>query len=393
MSDFNATKKAEHEKLAEKAARSKDWDAAATNLALAAKFTLALAEQCEGAIAAAHVEDARRLAEYAVKLREKAEERPVAASAIGDADADEGGEGKWKITKPDEVRLDDVVGLEEAKEVVLNTLIDPKRDPDVFEKLKLNPCKGLLLYGPPGTGKTTFAKAVATEMGLPFMEIQCADLKDKYVGASEKNVRDAFDAARKHGKCVLFFDECDRVMSQRGNEKISMVEEFLVQFNKSFSDKSSGLQIFVLAATNKPWTIDERLLRPGRLNPSAYVEMPGVAARKQMFTKVLADIPLAEDVNFDELAEKTDGYGGADICASGGVCYKAKIYAARRWLARRRAGGNSAGMESVDVENVTMADFIRAIGEVVPAVKYAAGVIGRLEEYRAQMTGNIGKED
>lgn len=393
MTDFNAKKKAEHEKLAEAAANAGNWDDAATNLALAAKFTLALAEQCEGAVAEAHFDDAKRLAEFAVKLREKAEETSVAASATGEADADEGGDDKWKITKPDEVHLDDVVGLEEAKEVVLNTLIDPKRDPDVFEKLKLNPCKGLLLYGPPGTGKTTFAKAVATELGLPFMEIQCADLKDKYVGASEKNVRDAFDAARKHGKCVLFFDECDRVMSQRGNEKISMVEEFLVQFNKNFSDESTGLQIFVLAATNKPWTIDERLLRPGRLNPSAYVEMPGVEARKQMFKKVLADIPLAEDVSFDELAKMTDGYGGADICASGGVCYKAKIYAARRWLSRRRAGGNPAGAEAVSVENVTMSDFVRSVGEVVPAVKYAAGVIGRLEEYRAQMTGNVSKED
>ena len=228
MTDFNAKKKAEHEKLAEAAANAGNWDEAATNLALAAKFTLALSEQCEGAVAEAHFEDAKRLAEFAVKLREKAEKTSIAASATGEADADEGGDGKWKITKPDAVRLDDVVGLEEAKEIVLNTLIDPKRDPDVFEKLKLNPCKGLLLYGPPGTGKTTFAKAVATEMGLPFMEIQCADLKDKYVGASEKNVRDAFDAARKHGKCVIFFDECDRVMSQRGNEKISMVEEFLV---------------------------------------------------------------------------------------------------------------------------------------------------------------------
>lgn len=393
MTDFNVQKKAEHEKLAEAAANVGNWDEAATNLALAAKFTLALAEQCEGAVADAHFEDAKQLAEFAVKLREKAEETSVAASATGDGEDDDGGEGKWKITKPDEVRLDDVVGLEEAKEVVLNTLIDPKRDPDVFEKLKLNPCKGLLLYGPPGTGKTTFAKAVATEMGLPFMEIQCADLKDKYVGASEKNVRDAFDAARKHGKCVLFFDECDRVMSQRGNEKISMVEEFLVQFNKNFSDESTGLQIFVLAATNKPWTIDERLLRPGRLNPSAYVEMPGVEARKLMFKKALADIPLAEDVNLDELAKMTDGYGGADICASGGVCYKAKIYAARRWLSRRRAGGNPAGAEAVSVENVTMADFVRSVGEVVPAVKYAAGVIGRLEEYRAQMTGNVSKED
>lgn len=391
MIDFNAQKKAEHEKLAEAAANAGNWDAAATNLALAARFTLALAEQCEGAVAEAYFDDAKRLAEFAVKLREKAEETSVAASATGDADADEGGDGKWKITKPDEVHLDDVVGLEEAKEVVFNTLIDPKRDPDVFERLKLNPCKGLLLYGPPGTGKTTFAKAVATEMGLPFMEIQCADLKDKYVGASEKNVRDAFDAARKHGKCVLFFDECDRVMSQRGNEKISMVEEFLVQFNKNFSDESTGLQIFVLAATNKPWTIDERLLRPGRLNPSAYVEMPGIEARKQMFKKVLADIPLAQDVNFDELAKMTDGYGGADICASGGVCYKAKIYAARRWLSRRRSSSVDAGVAYV--EEVTMADLEKAIGEVVPAVKYAAGVIGRIEEYRAQMTGNVGKEN
>ena len=114
-----------------------------------------------------------------------------------------------------------------------------------------------------------------------------------------------------------------------------------------------------------------------------------------MFRNVLANIPLAEDVDIEKLAKLTEGYGGADICASGGVCYKAKVYAVRRWLARRRSGNGAGESDHNRVENVTMADFERAIGEVVPAIKYAAGVIEQIEEWRRMKVNklNDSKED
>jgi len=309
---------------------------------------------------------------------------PVAPPVSADGDV-EPSAAKWVATKPDNVRLDDVIGLDEAKAVVRDALVNPVNHPDVYKTLKVAPGTGLLLYGPPGTGKTLFAKAVANEMDMPFMEVRCDRLKSKYVGDTEKNVAEMFRAARALKKCVLFLDECNAILSRRGDQKVCMVEQFLVELD-GFA--ASDAQLFVLMATNLPWTLDGAITRSGRLSEAVYVGLPGEAARRKLLDIAFKDVPLAPGVDLDALAAATEGYSGADIAAKGGLCHKAKTYAARRWIARREAGNAAGGGTSESaVECVTGEDVKKALAEVVPISKSAPDVVERNKNYSMKKEG------
>lgn len=309
---------------------------------------------------------------------------PVAPPVSADGDA-EASSAKWVATKPDNVRLDDVIGLDEAKAIVRDALVNPENHPDVYKTLKVAPGTGLLLYGPPGTGKTLFAKAVANEMDMPFMEVRCDRLKSKYVGDTEKNVAEMFRAARALKKCVLFLDECNAILSRRGDQKVCMVEQFLVELD-GFA--ASDAQLFVLMATNLPWTLDGAITRSGRLSEAVYVGLPGEAARRKLLDIAFKDVPLASDVDLDALAAATEGYSGADIAAKGGLCHKAKTYAARRWIARREAGNAADGDSSGGAaECVTREDVEKSLAEVVPISKSAPDVVERNRNYSMKKEG------
>ena len=279
----------------------------------------------------------------------------------------------WTATKPDAASLDDVIGLDDAKAVVADALINPVKHPDIYKTLRLAPGTGLLLYGPPGTGKTLFAKAIANELDLPFMEIRCDNLKGKYVGETEKNVAGMFRAARSLGKCVLFLDECNAILARRGDQKIRMVEQFLVELD-GFA--ATDAQIFVLMATNLPWTLDPAITRSGRLSKAVYVGLPDETARRRLIELALRDAPLAEDVDVAALAAETEGFSGADIAANGGFCHEAKTLAARRWIGRRESGADAEGPEKI-----TLADLKAAIAATVPVSKSAADIIRRNMEF------------
>jgi SpoVK/Ycf46/Vps4 family AAA+-type ATPase len=282
---------------------------------------------------------------------------------------------KWIATKPDSVHLDDVIGLEDAKAVVMDALVNPVNHPDIYKTLKVAPGTGLLLYGPPGTGKTLFAKAVANEMDMPFMDVRCDKLKSKYVGETEKNVAEMFRAARALKRCVLFLDECNAILARRGDQKVCMVEQFLVELD-GFA--ASDAQLFVLMATNLPWTLDSAITRSGRLSESVYVGLPDEAARRKLIGLAFKDVPLAADVDLGRLAPLTEGFSGADLAAKGGLCHKAKTYAVRRWVARRSASGEAKdGPEWNAVEPVSWADVEKALSEIVPVAKSAADIVAR----------------
>lgn len=311
--------------------------------------------------------------------------QPPAAPPVSADGETEAPSAKWIATKPDNVRLDDVIGLDEAKAVVRDALVNPVNHPDVYKTLKVAPGTGLLLYGPPGTGKTLFAKAVANEMDMPFMEVRCDRLKSKYVGDTEKNVAEMFRAARALKKCVLFLDECNAILSRRGDQKVCMVEQFLVELD-GFA--ASDAQLFVLMATNLPWTLDGAITRSGRLSEAVYVGLPDEAARRRLFDGAFRGVPLAEDVDLDALAASTEGFSGADIAAKGGLCHKAKTYAARRWIARREAvAAGAAGRREGEVECVTRADVEKALAEVVPISKSAPDVVERNRNYSMKKEG------
>ena len=302
---------------------------------------------------------------------------PPAASSLkvdGDADAS----SKWVATKPSAVRLEDVVGLDDAKTAVMDALVNPVNHPDIYKTLKVAPGTGLLLYGPPGTGKTLFAKAVANEMGLPFLDVRCDRLKSKYVGETEKNVAEMFRAARALGRCVLFLDECNAILSRRGDQKVCMVEQFLVELD-GFS--TSDAQLFVLMATNLPWTLDPAITRSGRLSEAVYVGLPDEAARRRLIANAFKDAPLAADVDLDFLAARTEGFSGADLAAKGGLCHKAKTYAARRWVERRTGAQAKDGPAWDAVERVTAADVEKALAGTVPVASSAADIVQRNREF------------
>ena len=294
---------------------------------------------------------------------------PAPAAQAGDQPAD----SKAHSTG---VTLADVKGLEGAKQAVMDALVNPVRHPDIYKTLKIKNGKGLLLYGPPGTGKTMFARAVAGELGLPFLYRKMSEMKDKYVGESEKNVSRLFEEAYSHKKCVVFLDECESILRKRGNQKICIVEQFLAELD-GFATKRDS-QIFVILATNRPWMIDSAVVRSGRIGLAVHVGLPDAETRRAIVEAALKDVPLAPDVSIDDIVERTEGYSGAELHHGdgGGVCDEAAMCAGRRWV-KRREGLNPGSPEWERVESVTKADFDASIKALVPVSSKDPDIVRR----------------
>ncbi len=277
---------------------------------------------------------------------------------------------------PTGITLADVKGLDGAKQAVMDALVNPVRHPDIYKTLKIKNGKGLLLYGPPGTGKTMFARAVAGELGLPFLYRKMSEMKDKYVGESEKNVSRLFEEAYSHKKCVVFLDECESILRKRGNQKICIVEQFLAELD-GFATKRDA-QIFVILATNRPWMIDSAVVRSGRIGLAVHVGLPDAETRRAIVEAALKDVPLAPDVSIDDIVERTEGYSGAELHHGdgGGVCDEAAMRAGRRWV-KRREGLNPGSPEWDRVESVTKADFDASIKALVPVSSKDPDIVRR----------------
>ena len=200
-------------------------------------------------------------------------------------------------------KLSDVAGLEDVKTELHEKVIEPFIHPELFERFHLSNSGGALLYGPPGNGKTFVARAVAGELDAKFFPLNPADIKSKWVGETEKNLQRVFDEARQHEKSVIFIDEVDALLAARGNRKIGAVTQFLQLSDGLIRTKNFP---FLLSATNKPWMLDEAVIRPGRLGTHIYVGPPDPKARVAILALNLKGVPTAEDVSLAVIA----GHGG-----------------------------------------------------------------------------------
>ncbi|MFC7046409.1 CDC48 family AAA ATPase [Halobacteriaceae archaeon GCM10025711] len=267
------------------------------------------------------------------------------------------------VEVPD-VTWKDVGGLEETKDRLQETIQWPLDYPEVFREMDLQAAKGVLLYGPPGTGKTLLAKAVANEAESNFISIKGPELLSKWVGESEKGVREVFSKARENAPTVVFFDEIDSIATERGRTSgDSGVSERVVSQLLSELDGLEELEdVVVVATTNRPDLIDSALLRPGRLDRHVHVPVPDEEARRAIFEVHTRNKPLADGVDLDWLAKRTENYVGADIEA---VCREAAMAATREFV---NSVPREEAAESVGNVRITREHFEDALKQVTPSV-------------------------
>jgi transitional endoplasmic reticulum ATPase len=213
-----------------------------------------------------------------------------------------------------EVRWSDIGGLDEVKQQLREVVEWPLKYPESFKRLGIEPPKGVLLYGPPGCGKTLLAKAVATESGANFIAVKGPEIMSKWVGESEKAIREIFKKARIYAPSVVFLDEIDSIAPIRGVLEDTHVTERVVSQLLTELDSIEKLRnVAIIAATNRPDLVDPALLRPGRFDRVIYVPPPDRRARLEILKVHTRKVPLASDVDLEKLAELTEGYSGADL--------------------------------------------------------------------------------
>jgi len=218
-----------------------------------------------------------------------------------------------QIQRPN-IKWDDIGGLADIKQELAEAIEWPLKHADLFKEADVTPTKGLLLYGPPGTGKTMIAKAIATTSEANFISIKGPELISKWVGESEKGVREIFRKARQAAPCVVFFDEIDAIVPRRGGET-NVTERLISQMLTEMDGLEDLKGVVVIGATNRPDLIDEALLRPGRFDRILEVPFPSKDSRKEIFRIHTRKKPLDLAVDLDKLADLTDGYTGADIAS------------------------------------------------------------------------------
>ena len=267
------------------------------------------------------------------------------------------------VEVPD-VTWDEVGGLETTKERLRETIQWPLEYPEVFDQLDMAAAKGVLMYGPPGTGKTLLAKAVANESESNFISIKGPELLNKFVGESEKGVREVFSKARENAPTIVFFDEIDSIATERGGGTTdSGVGERVVSQLLTELDGLEALEdVVVIATTNRPDLIDSALLRPGRLDRHVHVPVPDEDARRKILDVHTEHKPLADDVDLAAIARRTEGYVGADLEA---VAREASMSASREFIG---SVTREEVRESIGNVRVTMAHFEQALEEVNPSV-------------------------
>jgi len=225
------------------------------------------------------------------------------------------------------VKWDDIGGLQMAKQQLQEAVEWPLTKPDVFKRMGITPPRGILLYGPPGTGKTLLAKAVASESKANFISIKGPEVMSKWVGESEKAVRELFKKARQVAPTIVFLDELDSIAPMRGTDTGSHVTDSVVnQLLTSIDGLESMEGVVVIGATNRPDIIDPGLLRPGRFDRLVQIPSPDKEARLEIFKIHTKNMPLGKDVDIKHLADTTESYSGADIES---LCREAAMLAIR----------------------------------------------------------------
>lgn len=252
-------------------------------------------------------------------------------------------------TKPD-ITYDKIGGLEEQIVEVKETVELPLKEPELFEKVGIDPPKGVLLYGPPGTGKTLLAKAAANETNATFIKIVASEFVKKYIGEGARLVREVFELAKEKAPAIIFIDELDAVAAQRLKSSTSgdrEVQRTLMQLLAELDGFESRGDISIIGATNRPDILDPALLRPGRFDRFIEVPLPNEDGRREILKIHTKGMSLAEEAEIDLLTDLTEGLSGADLKA---VCTEAGMFAIRD---KRH--------------EVTVADFMDAVDKITTA--------------------------
>src|SRR5579884_2651809 len=235
---------------------------------------------------------------------------------------------------------DDVGGLDEVKRTLVETIEWPLRYPELYASMELDPIRGVLLSGPPGTGKTLLARALATACQANFVSVKGPELLSKWVGESERGVRETFARAKQVAPCVLFLDELDALAPQRGNSFDGVADRVIGQLLTELDGIEGRRGVVVVGATNRPELVDPAVLRSGRFDLVLELPLPDREARKAIFAIHLKRRPLAGNVSLDGLAKRAEGLSGADIEA---ICRRAANTAVAEWM-RSRGAGNPSGV-------------------------------------------------
>jgi transitional endoplasmic reticulum ATPase len=250
------------------------------------------------------------------------------------------------------VQWEDVGGLTDVKHELQEAVEWPIKKPEVFKRIGIRPPKGILLFGPPGCGKTMLARAVATESEANFISIKGPELFSKWVGESEKGIREIFRKGRSAAPSIIFFDELDSVAPRRGmgSDDSGASEHVISQLLTEMDGIEALVNVVVIGASNRPDMIDPALLRPGRFDRLIFVPPPDYATRLQILKIHTRNMPLAEGVDIDQITSQAAGYSGADLEA---VCREAGLISLRR---------------NIETKSVTMEDFRDALERVKPSM-------------------------
>jgi transitional endoplasmic reticulum ATPase len=264
------------------------------------------------------------------------------------------------------IHWDQIGGLEDVKQQIIESIEWPLKYPDLFNHHQATPPLGILLYGPPGTGKTMLAKAVATETEANFISVKGPEIYSRWMGESEKAMREIFKKAKQASPCIIFFDEIDAIAPVRGSSGTSQAVERVVSQLLTMMDGLEKLHnIVVIAATNRPDMIDPALLRPGRFDRLIYVDVPDLGTRKKIFEIHTIQERLLPEIDLAELAKRTENYTGADIAA---VCNEARMLAIREFVLENGPSG-MISKDAIEKSKLKLGHFEAALKQVKPTSK------------------------
>jgi SpoVK/Ycf46/Vps4 family AAA+-type ATPase len=362
------------EARAKAALRDEDWRMVAYHLFNAARMTLRMSEQAQGrthdsleSLSRAYIARGEKALAKTKSGKEPPSKPKVKTDGKGVAKGDEEEPSQdWVMVERPGTRLEQVAGMQEMKDLIETHIILPMKHADIYAQYAIQPGSGVLMYGPPGTGKTFVARAIAGEVDAAFVPVEMRKVLSKWFGETEQLLASLFAAAQQHPRSVIFFDEAEALFPKRGASNSSVMARVVPQLLQLINglDPTKNC-IILLGATNRPWLMDEAATRPGRFGRLVYVGLPDMPARGFMIEHAMQETP-ADSLDYGVLAERTEGYSGADLCGErDSVSVEAKMIALRRTVQKVEAAQGA----DVNPDPVTMADFEAALQRIPPSVK------------------------